>query len=193
MPPSKSYARSESDLVQSMLHWENAVANRAMFAEKLAALKDPTDLIVLPEMFTTGFTMNTGLAETMDGATVAWMREQADRTEAAIYGSVIIEEGGIGIQSWPIRYTQRRVTTTTSDTSFVSRMRTTISHAGTERVVVEWRGWRILLQICFDLRFPVFARNRQTVQGRLRCDPIRRELARCTQLPVEPTADRTGH
>ncbi|MBP9177720.1 MAG: nitrilase family protein, partial [Flavobacteriales bacterium] len=64
-------------LVQSMLHWEDVAANRAMFAEKLAGLKGTTDLIVLPEMFTTGFTMNTALAETMEGATVQWMKEQA--------------------------------------------------------------------------------------------------------------------
>src|SRR5690606_19743982 len=81
-------------LVQSMLHWEDAAANRAMFTEVLQGLKDRADLIVLPEMFTTGFTMHTTLAETMEGPTVQWMREQATSTNAAIYGSLIITEGG---------------------------------------------------------------------------------------------------
>ena len=75
-------------LVQSMLHWEDAEANRNMFAEKLAALMQPTDLIVLPEMFTTGFTMNTALAETMDGPTVQWMKEQSTLRNVALFGSV---------------------------------------------------------------------------------------------------------
>ncbi|MBK9764071.1 MAG: amidohydrolase [Flavobacteriales bacterium] len=148
-------------LVQSMLHWENAVANRAMFAEKLAALKDPTDLIVLPEMFTTGFTMNTWLAETMDGPTVAWLREQADRTKAAIYGSVIIEEGG-SVYNRGL-YVTPNGSVTYYDKRHLFRFANENDHftAGTERVIVELGGWRILLQICFDLRFPVFSRNRQ--------------------------------
>ncbi|MEO8069352.1 MAG: amidohydrolase [Flavobacteriales bacterium] len=148
-------------LVQSMLHWEDAAANRSMFGEKLAALKGTTDLIVLPEMFTTGFSMNSAqLAEKMDGATVAWMREQAKSTNAALYGSVIITEGG--------KYFNRGLfvrpdgQATGYDKRHLFRMAEEKDNysAGKERVIVDLNGWRILLQICYDLRFPVFARNR---------------------------------
>ncbi|MBZ0206176.1 MAG: amidohydrolase [Flavobacteriales bacterium] len=147
-------------LVQSMLHWEDAAANRTLFSGKLDGLRGKTDLIVLPEMFTTGFTMNTALAETMDGPTVHWMKVQAASTDAAIYGSVIISEGGNvfnrGLFITPggnvTHYDKRHLFRFANETDHFT--------AGKERVVVEWRGWRVLLQICFDLRFPVFARNR---------------------------------
>lgn len=147
-------------LVQSMLQWENATANRATFTGKLEGLKGSTDLIVLPEMWTTGFTMNTAWAEAMDGETVRWMKEQAARADAAIYGSVIIAEGGKtfnrGLFVTPDgkvkHYDKRHLFRFAKETDHFS--------AGRERVVVEWREWRILLQICFDLRFPVFARNK---------------------------------
>ncbi len=148
-------------LVQSMLHWEDAAANRAMFTEKFSALRGTTDLIVLPEMFTTGFSMRSAeLAEPMDGATVNWMKEQARELDAAIYGSTIIVEGG--------KYFNRGLFVK-PDSSVISydkrhlfRMAEEFQHytAGSERVVVEWHGWKLLLQICYDLRFPVFARNR---------------------------------
>lgn len=148
-------------LVQSMLHWEDAAANRAMFGQKLAALKGATDLVVLPEMFTTGFSMRSKeLAETMDGSTIAWMREQAKRIDAAVYGSVIITEGGKYFNRG--LFVQPDGHVSVYDKRHLFRFANENEHyaPGTERVVVEWRGWRILLQVCFDLRFPVFARNR---------------------------------
>ena len=146
-------------LVQTMLHWEDAAANRRMLSEKIGGLNGTTDLIALPEMFTTGFTMNTALAETMDGETVRWMKEQAARTDAAIYGSIILAEDGRtfnrGLFVTPDgavkHYDKRHLFRFANETDHFS--------AGKERVVVEWRGWRMLLQVCFDLRFPVFARN----------------------------------
>jgi omega-amidase len=153
-------------LVQSMLHWEDAAANRAMFAEKFRDLKGFTDLVVLPEMFTTGFSMRASeLAEPMDGLTVSWMKEQARELDAAIYGSAIIAEGG--------KYHNRGLfvkpdgTVITYDKRHLFRMAEEVRHytPGTQRVVVEWRAWRLLLQICYDLRFPVFARNRGDYDG----------------------------
>ncbi len=155
-------------LVQSMLHWEDAAANRAMFGQKLVALKGTTDLVVLPEMFTTGFSMRSKeMAETMDGATVSWMRAQAKSLDAALYGSVIITEGG--------RYFNRGLfvrpdgQVAVYDKRHLFRFANENEHyaPGTERVIVEWRGWRILLQVCFDLRFPVFARNRSDYDAML--------------------------
>ncbi len=148
-------------LVQSHLHWEDAAENRALFATKCKNLRGATDLVVLPEMFTTGFTMRSAeLAEGMDGRTVQWMREQAQLLDAALYGSMIIEEE-------EQRYNRGLFVTpdgtvTTYDKRHLFRFAKETDHftPGAKRVVVEWRGWRILLQICFDLRFPVFARNR---------------------------------
>lgn len=148
-------------IVQSMLHWEDAEANRAMFGDMLSTLKGMTDLIVLPEMFTTGFSMrSTELAEDMSGPTVAWMTEQAKATNAAIYGSVIITEGGHAFNRGLFVTPEGSVTVYDKRHLFRFASETDHYRAGTERVIVEWRGWRILLQICFDLRFPVFARNR---------------------------------
>lgn len=148
-------------LVQSMLHWEDAEANRVMFSAKLRDLKGATDLIVLPEMFTTGFSMrSTELAERMEGPTVAWMKGQAKALDAALFGSVIIAEDGkcfnrglfVKPDGQVVVYDKRHLFRFANETDHYS--------AGKERVVVEWRGWRVLLQVCFDLRFPVFARNR---------------------------------
>jgi len=148
-------------LVQTMLHWEDAAANRAMFGVKLAALKGTTDLVVLPEMFTTGFSMRSKeLAETMDGPTVSWMREQAKALDAALYGSVIITENGNYFNRGLFVEASGKVTV--YDKRHLFRFATEDEHysPGTRRAVVQWRGWRLLLQVCFDLRFPVFSRNR---------------------------------
>lgn len=148
-------------LVQTDLAWEDAGANRAMLAGKFDGLKGATDLVVLPEMFPTGFSMRSAeLAETMDGPTVAWMGQQAAALDAAIYGSMIMQEDG--------RYTNRGIFMKPDgnmawyDKKHLFRMGEENNHytTGNKRVVTEFRGWRILLQICYDLRFPVFARNR---------------------------------
>ena len=149
-----------------MLHWEDAEANCAMFSEKLAPLQGSTDLIVLPEMFSTGFSMRShDLSETMDGATIAWMRGQAKRCDAAIYGSIIIEDDGerynrglfVRPDGMIDHYDKRHLFRMADEQKFFA--------AGSERVVVEWRNWRILLQVCYDLRFPVFSRNRGDVDA----------------------------
>lgn len=148
-------------LVQTMLHWEDASANRTMLTEKLRPLKGTTDLVALPEMFSTGFTMRSReLAESMDGPTVMWMREQAHALGAAIYGSLIISAKG--------KYYNRGIfmrpdgTSIHYDKRHLFRMGEENDHfsAGVDRVIVDWSGWRILLQVCYDLRFPVFSRSR---------------------------------
>jgi len=143
-----------------MLHWEDADANRAMFVERLATLQGTTDLILLPEMFTTGFSMRSAdLAETMEGPTVQWMRAQAKQLAAAIYGSVIIADGGKQFNRG--LFVKPDGSVTIYDKRHLFRFANENEHyaPGEQRVVVEWQGWRILLQICFDLRFPVVSRN----------------------------------
>lgn len=153
-------------LVQSMLHWEDAASNRSMFGEKLAPLAGRTDLVVLPEMFTTGFSMRSSeLAEGMEGPTLEWMRAQARALDAALYGSVIIRDGDACFNRG--LFVRPDGTVTHYDKRHLFRFAGEHAHyaPGRRRVVVEWRGWRILLQICFDLRFPVFSRNRNDYDG----------------------------
>jgi omega-amidase len=167
-------------LVQSMLHWEDGEANRAMFSLKMEGLKGTTDLIVLPEMFTTGFSMRSEeLAEDMEGPTLDWMRKRSAACDAAIYGSLIVADGG--------RRTNRGIfmrpdgSFTAYDKRHLFRMGEENDHyaPGMERVVAEYLGWRILLQVCYDLRFPVFARNRGDYDLALyvACWPTARQFA----------------
>jgi len=157
--------------IQSELHWENATKNLAMFSEKIASIKEATDVIVLPEMFTTGFTMNAKtLAEKMDGKTVAWMKEVANRTNAVVTGSIIIEEKVISPSGRPrgayfnrLIWAQPNGEVYHYDKRHLFRMANehkTFS-SGNSRLIVEWRGWKICPLVCYDLRFPVWSRNKE--------------------------------
>ena len=146
--------------VQTALHWHDAAANRAALGRQLAHLAGPTDLIVLPEMFSTGFSMDApGQAETMAGPTVAWLREQAAAHNAVVTGSVIIAEDGAYYNRllWArpdgtlATYDKRHLFTLAGEQHTYA--------PGTARLVEEWRGWRICPLVCYDLRFPVWSRN----------------------------------
>ena len=146
--------------IQSDLHWENVNANLNMFAEKIALITDETDIIVLPEMFNTGFSMNSEkLAEAMDGKTIVWMKAQAKKSNAVIVGSLIVKENK--------NYYNRLVWVLpdaeilTYDKRHLFRMAGEHNYftAGTERIIIEYKGWRICPLICYDLRFPVWTRN----------------------------------
>lgn len=147
-------------LVQQPLAWQDAPANRARFAELLAPLAGRTDLVVLPEMFTTGFSMQAeGLAEDMAGPTVDWLRATAAKLRAVVTGSVIIEEDGFRNR---LLWARPDGTLAAYDKRHLFRMAREHEHysAGEERVVLELQGWRVLPQVCYDLRFPVWSRNR---------------------------------
>ncbi|MFB6257726.1 MAG: amidohydrolase [Flavobacteriales bacterium] len=147
-------------LVQSSLHWENIDENLERFRELLHRQLPPSDLVILPEMFTTGFSMNSAeLAEPMDGKTVQWMEEMARGTGKVIAGSFIAREGGscFNRMVWMppngayTTYDKRHLFRFAGEDHYYS--------PGRERCIVEWKGWRIQLSICFDLRFPVWLRN----------------------------------
>lgn len=146
-------------LVQTSLHWENPKANLKMFEEHLTECEG-SDVIFLPEMFSTGFSMNPEvLAETMDGPTVTWMQRMASMHNAVITGSIIICEGENYYNRllWcepdgNIKYYNKRHTFTYAGEHKVYRK-------GDERPTWEYKGWRIKPQVCYDLRFPVWARN----------------------------------
>ncbi|HEX7416425.1 MAG TPA: amidohydrolase, partial [Steroidobacteraceae bacterium] len=148
-------------LIQTALHWQEPAANRADFTSHLAPLAGATDLIVLPEMFTTGFSMSAEqLAEPADGATSAWLREQARALSAAVTGSLIVSEAG--------QFYNRLLWATPDgriahyDKRHLFRMGREHEHfaGGAAPLLVEWRGWRICPLVCYDLRFPVWSRRR---------------------------------
>jgi omega-amidase len=146
-------------ILQSALCWENKNANLEALADKIAPMAGKTDLIVLPEMFTTGFTMNTSLAEDMQGPTVQWMRAQAKATDAAVTGSFICSDHGAYYNRlvWATpdgqiqHYDKRHLFGLAAETQHFS--------AGRARLIVSWKGWRICPLICYDLRFPAWSRN----------------------------------
>jgi omega-amidase len=148
-------------MIQADLAWQDPATNRRNLAAHFRGLAGHTDLIVLPEMFTTGFSMAAGpLAETMAGATVGWLREEAAAIGCAITGSLIVEENG--------RHYNRLVWATPDghcahyDKRHLFRMAREQEHyaAGSQRLVVELKGWRLCPLVCYDLRFPVWSRSR---------------------------------
>ena len=147
-------------LVQQPLAWQDPAANRARFAELLAPLAGRTDLVVLPEMFTTGFSMQAGaLAEGMDGPSVEWLRATAAGLGAVVTGSVIVADGGYRNR---LLWARPDGTLAHYDKRHLFRMAREHEHyaAGERRLVVELHGWRVLPLVCYDLRFPVWSRNR---------------------------------
>ena len=148
-------------LVQTPTHWHDPPRNRAHFDALLEELPPNADVALLPEMFTTGFTMSAAeVAEPMDGPSVAWMQSRARALSCVLCGSLVIEEGG--------KFFNRMIWAsadggiTTYDKRHRFRMAGEHQHydEGTARVVVDCRGWRISLAVCYDLRFPVWLRNR---------------------------------
>ena len=147
-------------LIQSHIAWENPVQNRAVFEQKIMSISKDVDLILLPEMFTTGFTMNVvDIAENMNDKTVSWLLKLSKEKNCAIAGSVIIEESG--------NYYNRFLFVTPNGTIqkydkhqlFTLAKEEEVFTAGNEEVIIEYKDWKIKLQVCYDLRFPVWARN----------------------------------
>ena len=148
-------------LIQCELAWEQPADNRQQIGGIIAGLEAATDLIVLPEMFTTGFSMNAlANAEPPGGDTEQWLHELATRLDCALAGSIAVQADG-GVYNRLLFATPQGVTH--YDKRHLFRMAGEHNRylPGADRVVVRWRGWRILLQVCYDLRFPVFSRNRQ--------------------------------
>jgi omega-amidase len=147
-------------LIQTDLYWENPTANLASLEEKIAQISTQTDLIILPEMFNSGFTMNAkAVAEPMNFTTFKWLRQQAKKANAVITGSFIVKDGH--------KYFNRLLWMR-PDGSFEKYdkrhlFRMGNEHltftGGTERIIVELKGWKICPLICYDLRFPVWSRN----------------------------------
>ena len=147
-------------LVQAQLVWENPIANRKYFEEKINAISENIDLIVLPEMFTSGFTMNPkAVAEPMQGETVLWLQSLAKAKNSAITGSVVIQENGKCYNRLVFAFPSGDVKTYDKKHLFTLAGEDKIYTSGTEKIIIEYKGFKICPLICYDLRFPVFARN----------------------------------
>ena len=147
------------NLIQAATRWHDPAGNRDDFEPLLASCAS-ADVILLPEMFSTGFTMESkSLAEPMDGPTVRWMLARSVALGSVIAGSLIVDDGG---------YFNRLIWATPDgavqyyDKRHLFRMagEDQYFNAGDERVIVSYHGWRLCLSICYDLRFPVWLRNR---------------------------------
>lgn len=146
--------------IQTDLAWENPKQNRKHFKQKIEEITKPVDVIILPEMFTTAFTMNAKEnAETMDGKSLQWMKTLASEKQVAIVGSLIIEENN--------KYYNRLCFVEPSGTLHTYNKRHTFTLAGEDKVytagdtktIIDYKGWKICTLVCYDLRFPVWARN----------------------------------
>ncbi|WP_109695138.1 amidohydrolase [Chitinophaga deserti] len=147
-------------LIQANLHWEDIAANLAMFDQKIDAIKERTEVILLPEMFSTGFSMQPEkLAEKMDGSAVQWMKQKAKQKNAIIGGSLIIEEDGEYYNRfiWMLPNGQYGVYNKRHRFGFAGE--DNYYAAGEKRIIAQVKGWKICLTICYDLRFPVWSRN----------------------------------
>ncbi|MCI9844260.1 nitrilase family protein [Flavobacterium pectinovorum] len=147
-------------LIQSDLVWESPKGNIFDFEAKISEIKASVDLIVLPEMFSTGFTMNPkDVAETMQGETVLWMQALAKEKKSAIAGSLIIQENNQFYNRMLFVFPTGEIQFYDKRHLFTLAGEDKVYTAGNKKQIVEYLGWKICLQVCYDLRFPVFARN----------------------------------
>ena len=147
-------------ILQRNIEWANPVLN-VQRAEEAIDRNAGADLYVLPEMFSTGFcTQPEGIAESCDSDTLKWMKRKATEIDAAIAGSVAVEQEGKYYNRFYFVKPDGSVTYYDKKHLFTYGGEHLRFTAGDERVVVEWRGVRILLEVCYDLRFPIWARNR---------------------------------
>jgi predicted amidohydrolase len=147
-------------LIQTHLVWENPEENRRLFNDKINAIKSNVDLIVLPEMFTSGFTMNAAtVAESMDGTTLSWLKNIAKEKQATIIGSLVISENDNFYNRLVCVEPTGTITQYDKRHTFTLAGEHKVYTAGTEKLIVNFKGWKICPLICYDLRFPVWARN----------------------------------
>ncbi len=145
--------------IQAPIVWENPDANRLYFGEMISKAS-AVDLIVLPEMFTTGFTMNPALhAERMEGETVVWLKELAQSKNAAITGSIAIVEDGKYFNRLVFVFPSGELDYYDKRHLFTLAGEEKVYESGKQKLIVNYKGWKICPLICYDLRFPVFSRN----------------------------------
>jgi predicted amidohydrolase len=147
-------------LMQADLVWQNAAQNQINFSKKIDEITESVDLIVLPEMFTTGFSMQPQkIAEYMIGDTVEWMQKIASEKNTAIAGSVIISENNKYYNRFLFIHPSGKIEYYNKRHLFTLAGEHTVYSSGDEKKIIEYKGWKICPLVCYDLRFPVWARN----------------------------------
>ncbi len=147
-------------LIQSELAWEDPKQNRVNFEKKINAIDEKVDLIILPEMFTTGFTMNAAsIYETMDGETVNWMQSLAKSNNLALTGSIVIKDNNNYYNRLLFVHPDGLIETYDKRHTFTLAGEHKVYTAGKTKLLVDYKGWKICPLLCYDLRFPVWARN----------------------------------
>ena len=150
-------------LVQTELIWEDVQGNLDLLSTKIKNITEPTDLIILPEMFTTGFSMTPHhLSEDMNGRTVEWLKNIADKTRSTIMGSCIIQENGNYFNRFLAVDLDGNVSSYDKKHLFALAGEHDEYTAGSEPIVFEVKGWKIRPLICYDLRFPVWSRSKKS-------------------------------
>lgn len=146
-------------LAQIDLVWEEAAINRKKLEKDISNLTD-VDLVVLPEMFSTGFTMYPEkIAETMEGETVSWLKNLSRIQDIAICGSLVITEGGHFFNRFVFVSPEGEIKTYDKRHTFTLSGEDKVYKRGTEKIIVNYKGWKICPQVCYDLRFPAWSRN----------------------------------
>lgn len=146
-------------MVQTRLHWQDREANLESLSERLSTISGNTDVIVLPEMFSTGFSMDTAVAEPMEGHAMKWMLNKANEFGSVVCGSLMIRENGEFFNR--LIWMHPDGSYDCSDKKHLFRMSGEHKHfsAGKERLIVRLGNWKICPLVCYDLRFPVWSRN----------------------------------
>ena len=147
-------------LIQTDIVWENPTENRKILENKINSITQDIDLIILPEMFTSGFTMQPkSVSETMNGETISWLKEIAKTKNCAITGSLVIAENNNFYNRMVFVFPDGEIQHYDKKHLFTLAGEDKIYTSGNEKVVVKYNDWKICLQVCYDLRFPVFSRN----------------------------------
>lgn len=146
-------------IIQSDLIWENPVQNRINFSNKIETLTNAIDLIVLPEMFTSGFTMSPQtVAETMEGDTIQWMQSIALQKDVAIVGSLVIQDNNNFYNRLVFVHPNGVIDTYNKRHTFTLAGEDKVYKKGNEKLIINYKGFKIKPLICYDLRFPVWSR-----------------------------------
>jgi predicted amidohydrolase len=146
--------------IQSSIVWEKPAANLEYFGQQISKLPSTVDLVILPEMFTTGFSMNPiSIAETMEGPSIKWMVTTAKTNRMALVGSVVIKENAQYFNRLFFIHPNGHIETYDKRHLFTLAKENDQYTSGEERLIVFYKGWRICPLICYDLRFPVWSRN----------------------------------
>lgn len=147
-------------VLQAPLFWENSIKNKFFLDQKISKVSLDIDLIVLPEMFTSGFTMNPkSVTETMQGDTILWLKEVAKSRNSAITGSLVIEENGNYFNRLVFVFPDGRIQQYDKRHLFTLVGEDKVYTSGAKKLIVDYKGFKICPFICYDLRFPVFSRN----------------------------------